>query len=98
MPVHDNSIAAFEDMDRDTRQTIVFDCYRSYPKGLTDREVMKLLGFIDMNTVRPRVTEMVNGERPRLEEIGKRRDDVTGRSVRVVSILVPSKQGEFCYE
>jgi len=50
----------------------------------TDREVKDGLGFADMNSVRPRITEAVDtGE---LVEVAERRCPVTGKTVRVVSV------------
>jgi len=48
----------------------------------TDREVMAGLGYRDMNTVRPRLTELLGANL--LAEVGERRCPVTGKIVRVV--------------
>ncbi len=52
---------------------------------MTDREVMRRLGYSDPNTVRPRVTEAIDMNL--LEEVGKTEDPVTGRTVRVCAIV-----------
>jgi hypothetical protein len=43
-----------------------------------------LLGFSDMNSVRPRITELVQAGR--LIELKKIKDATTGKSVRIVSL------------
>ena len=94
MDIHENSLEAFKTLDKASRQELVLECYHRYPLGLTDRDVKDLLGFNDMNTVRPRITEMIKEDRPRLEEKKKICDSVTGRNVRVVWLAGPREQGE----
>lgn len=51
----------------------------------TDRDLTRELGFSDMNSVRPRVTELVqNGY---LKVVAKVRDAETGKSVRLVTLV-----------
>ena len=51
----------------------------------TERQIMLGLGFTDMNSIRPRVTEMINsGE---LKELGTSVNPVTKRKCRIVNIL-----------
>lgn len=54
---------------------------------LTDRDVMRRLGYTDPNSVRPRVTEAIKAGL--LEEIGLTEDRVTGKTVRVCAIAAP---------
>ena len=58
----------------------------------TDREVMGVLGFGDMNAVRPRLTELVH--EGWLEECGKAVDAVTERHVRVLRVVVAEVRAE----
>ncbi len=51
---------------------------------LTDRQVMEQLGFTDMNSVRPRISELIRSGQ--LEECGSVRDPETGKNVRLVRI------------
>ena len=51
----------------------------------TDREVMAGLGHSDMNTVRPRITEMI--EFGVLAETGETACPVTNRTVRIVNVV-----------
>lgn len=50
----------------------------------TDREVMRGMGFKEPNSVRPRITELI--EAGKLMEVGNVRCAVTGKSVRRVDI------------
>ena len=63
-------------------------------REMTDREIMKALGFTDPNTVRPRVTELIKAGI--LQEYGFTLDSETGKRVRVVRITpkAPGKQEE----
>jgi hypothetical protein len=48
----------------------------------TDREVMHGLGFVDPNSVRPRISELIDARL--VEECGERACVTTGQRVRVV--------------
>lgn len=50
----------------------------------TDREIMLRMGFCDMNSVRPRITELVKAKI--LKEVGNKIDPATGKTVRIVGI------------
>ena len=50
----------------------------------TDRQVRDALGFVDMNAVRPRITELI--EDGLLQHVADEVDEVTKRTVRIVSI------------
>lgn len=56
----------------------------------TDRQIMRGLGFTDPNSVRPRVTELVDALL--LSEVGETRDAETGKTVRLVDLR--KSQGE----
>jgi hypothetical protein len=49
----------------------------------TDREVMRGMGYADMNAVRPRITELVDARL--LVEVGERIDSETRKRVRIVA-------------
>lgn len=55
----------------------------------TDREVMKGMGFTDMNSVRPRITELV--DTGLLSQVGSKECPVTGKRVRVVGVPDPQR-------
>ena len=50
----------------------------------SDREVMLALCFSDMNSVRPRITELL--KEGLIEEVGDQEDPITKKRVRVLSI------------
>ena len=50
----------------------------------TDRQVKTILGFDDMNQVRPRITELI--QLGLLEEVGKTKCPITCKMVRVVNL------------
>lgn len=88
-PIHQNSVDSFHQLDRESRCRIILKVYEKYVRPLTDREVARDLGFRDMNSVRPRITEMI--ESGVLVEVGKVKDAVTHVSVRLVRIKLPSE-------
>lgn len=49
-------------------------------RAFTDRQMMHILGFTDMNSVRPRITELT--DTGYLVEVDSVRDEVTGKTVR----------------
>jgi len=51
---------------------------------LTDRDIMEMLYFKDMNSVRPRITELIKAGL--LRECGSTIDSVTGKKVRLVCV------------
>lgn len=70
------------------RALAVLDWIELHPK-VTDREVMRGLGFSDMNAVRPRVTELI--EAGRLVEVGERVCPVTRKTVRTVDLSLDER-------
>jgi len=93
VPVHENSRKAYAELDPDSRQRAVLEVYANSAEPLSDRMVAEDLGFADMNKVRPRITELVDGGH--LCELERKiRDTQTGRSVRlcVVAANAPVKK------
>jgi len=86
--MHTNSIDAYKIQlasgKKLTRSQLIIDLLLQLTEPQTDREIMIALGFTDMNSIRPRVTELIkNGT---LEECGKVKDQITGLNVRRVRI------------
>lgn len=83
--IHRNSIQSFHEI-RDKlngKHQVIWDAFKS-SENLTDRMVKDMLGFEDMNSVRPRITELVkNGY---LVEVDRSKCPVTGKKVRVCKI------------
>ena len=52
-------------------------------QAFTDRGIMRVLGFTEMNQVRPRITELLRVGA--ILEVGKTKCPVTGRTVRTVA-------------
>ena len=98
MTAHANSIAAYQS-ERDAGNLskrckailAVLENDAMQYLGRTDRMIMNALKFTDMNSVRPRITEMVKAGV--LEECGETRD-TTGKQVRRVRIKRPAENLE----
>lgn len=84
--VHPNSAQAYHDAapELSKRAADVLAVYRRATHPITDREVKDVLGFADMNAVRPRITELI--ESGLLRECGRIKDDATRKMVRVVEV------------
>ena len=83
--MHENSLKAFaaEHRKLSRRESEVLG--QVYRMGsCTDRMVKDCLGYSDMNTVRPRITELL--KKGLVEEAGDCIDKETGRHVRIVRI------------
>lgn len=102
MTMHSNSIAAYQ-QERDAgnlskREKLILDCLRTVEipchrlGGLTDREIMRFLRFTDANSVRPRISGLL--ERGILEECGAVKDPDTKMTVRLVRIKRPAENLE----
>ncbi len=79
--MHINSINANKSVKRLEAYRAILDVY-SRGGSFTDRQIMKELGKVDPNAVRPRITELLTmGE---LIEFGKTKDEYSGKTVRVV--------------
>ncbi len=88
--MHPNSLEAYaeERPKLDKRSQLIYDVIRYRPIASTDREVAELLCFTDMNSVRPRISELV--KRGLLAECGSTKDKTTGKTVRCVRAKEPN--------
>jgi predicted HTH transcriptional regulator len=77
--MHSNSLTAWHELDPDGRKAAIIDAMCG--QAMTDREVKNNLSLPDMNCVRPRITELVKDGL--LLEVGSKKDEATGRTVRV---------------
>ncbi len=86
--IHDNSLSAYraEEVKLSRRAEAILS-WIVLRGPHTDREVMVGMGFSDPNSVRPRITELI--EAGKLMEVCSRRDTQTGKTVRVVDIRQP---------
>lgn len=82
--IHVNSLRSFSE-SQDCLGRRARECYGVLAQSLrpmTDREVMRALGYQDMNAVRPRLTELLDDLW--LEEVGTTEDELTGKQVRLL--------------
>jgi hypothetical protein len=91
MTIHANSVTSYraEEPKLARRALDILFWVRAHGPA-TDRQIARGMGFGDMNSVRPRVTELV--ESGFLTELDSVKCEVTGRHVRRVGI--PQKQGQ----
>ncbi len=83
--MHANSLKAFSEARATlgTRCLSILKVITESAAPMTDREVMAAMGQSDPNYVRPRITEL---KLKRLVfEVGETKDEVTGKTVRLVS-------------
>jgi len=81
--VHDNSIECYHELDTRTRNQKILDVFKASNNSLSDREVCQALGYQDMNSVRPRITELIGAGM--IMETGYRYE--ARRKVRVCEML-----------
>jgi len=83
--MHDNSLEAYrEETDAlGARANAVYEWLKANGPA-TDRQVMVGLGFRDPNTVRPRITELIDSGLA--IEVGSVRDHISNKTVRRVDV------------
>lgn len=79
MITHETRNESFVKTDRATRRSIILAALGD--EELTAREILKRIGFSDMNFVRPRLTELMQSGK--VEAAGKKWDKITERNVTV---------------
>ena len=90
---HANSLECYDEEKGalSRRATAVLQVYRRHG-AMTDRQVLGVLGYSDMNSVRPRVTELLAAGM--VHECGTTTDQVTGKTVRLVQATPKAEQLE----
>lgn len=90
--MHDNSLSAFSEIsdERSERATLIYNLLANMARPMTDREVARMLGFQDLNAVRPRLTELLEGHW--LVESTSIKCPVTGKTVRRTYALSPGER------
>lgn len=85
--VHENSLLSYIEEKENgrigKRQSEVLEFLREN-KTATAREIMLSLGYDDMNKIRPRLTELKGYNL--IHEVGKVKDEVTGKTVSIFSV------------
>lgn len=89
--IHPNSYQAYHSINKSQRRHIIQRIYEVYG-SLTDRQVCDILGFRDLNSVRPRISEMIDDGV--LVECGNKKDEITHKTVRLVKINTSNNQFE----
>lgn len=93
--MHENSIAAFDENDRElifsNREREIIAAFEDIGAE-TDRSILAYLRYTDMNAVRPRITELIN--KGVLREVGSVICPVTKKRVRVCKIA-PRNNGDY---
>lgn len=99
--VHGHSLESFDTLTKYNREEIIYRLFKRENRPMTDRQVKDLLGFDEMNAVRPRISEMSknhDGRPGRLEECGQVKDYKTGKTVRQSRISRPSLASAFNFQ
>ena len=81
--IQQTSLLSFEEIRQDSdglneRYAMIITTLKNNPEGLTDRELTKLLGFSDPNSVRPRRNELL--KMSLITEKEKRKCSVSGKT------------------
>lgn len=92
--MHINSLLAYYEGEADKfsgREFKVLAAIETLRRA-SDREVMHALGFTDMNSVRPRITELI--AEGLIEEVGSQEDPETKKAVRVVALAKDPRKAQ----
>ena len=84
--IHPNSQEAYQDIRENLtkRAKLIYGTFLEKDRAMTDREVKDILNFSDMNSVRPRITELIDSGF--LTEVGSVRCRTTNKRVRQVKL------------
>ena len=90
MSVHWNSISSYSAVlpSIGQRHQEIIDILED--TSMTDRQIAEALGYSDLNAVRPRITELVQGGI--LRECGTTTCETTGRPVRLVLVVAEAQE------
>jgi predicted ArsR family transcriptional regulator len=93
--IHENSRASYDAIKPELsgrRKEIYLTLCKSSRK-MTDREVKDEMGLNDMNSVRPRITELI--KMGHVEEVGNVKCPLTGKTVRQVMVFNEAQMSLF---
>ena len=90
--MHSNSLRTYREEKKrlDKRSFDVLKYFASREDAVTDRQVMVGMEFTDMDSVRPRITELRDDGF--LMEVGKIKDNLTHKSVRATVITTLGRE------
>lgn len=74
-------IESLKQLEKAKRYAMILDLLSQYEDGFTSREIKEMLGFDDVNAVRPRLTELE--KKGKVKVTGTRYDPITERNVSV---------------
>lgn len=91
--IHQNSKSSYGDLKPELggRQKQIYLTMLNHMPVATDREIKEKMGLSDMNSVRPRITELIKSGH--LEETDNTKCPVTNKTVRKVRIVNCPKSG-----
>lgn len=91
--IHENSKQSYQDIKPELsgRRREIYLTMLQYMPVATDREIKDKMGLGDMNSVRPRITELIKSGH--LEETNSTKCPITNKTVRKVKIVNCSKTG-----
>lgn len=81
---HHNSSEALKSLDRETRYSEIISLLEKENIPMTRRQIKEALGYGDMDSVSPRITELI--AEGTLEEAGSTFDFKTNKTVMLVKI------------
>lgn len=84
--MHENSVESNQKVDHETRRCEILGIFDEADGPLTDREVMKALGYTERNATAPDITGLIDAGL--LIEVGKKFDEETEREVRACILRV----------
>lgn len=79
--MHANSLEAYQTIEMSERNAKLLSVLDASIFPMTDREVMRALGWTDPNMVRPGITKLT--QVGVLAEVGQIKCEITGRTVRL---------------
>ncbi len=91
--IHENSVAAYnQELPKLSRRAMLVCAWIELNGPSTDRQVMRGMGFTDMNSVRPRITELVEAGllfevRSTICPETRKRVRVVGRPIKQLELL-----------
>lgn len=94
MTIHEHSLKSFAKLKNKTwsRRAEIVRVLEEHCAICTDREIARILGYKDLNCVRPRITEGINYPLYIFKQCGTDRCNVTGRIVRTIRLTTDKER------
>jgi len=94
--MHQNSLSAYQELDRESRQAKVLSVYLESASPLSDKQVRDILHLRERNEVSPRITEL--RDMFDLIEVGKVYDAESGCKVRICRVTTSEEKARLIAE